>query len=686
MRAQRLMSILLGILLLTATGKIIGSAQLSQNQDECPYNLLVNPGFEDGYSEREDPYAPWEGPKGELRVANGWELWYDNVPGQGGYNHRPYYEPEDGYVHTDPLRVRSGQYAQKMSNSDATHTAGLYQRTRVPMGSQVQFSIWVMVWSSLHDDPHQSKDDGNYWLSVGIDPYGNTDPFSDQIIWSDKIEHYDEHVLLLVTAVAQADHVTVFTKGAPDWPVHHNDSYWDDACLVVNPLQNPDFEGEYSNRLDPYEPWKGPQGELHVANGWELWYDNRDQCRDWCCYNWRPEYRDEDGYIFTDPQRVRSGRYAQKMFTFSSTHTAGLYQRVAVPEGSQLEFSIWVVVWSSLHDDPHQSKDDGNYWLSVGIDPYGGVDPYSGQIIWSAPIEHNDEHVQLSVAAVAQADHVTVFTRAAPEWCVKHNDSYWDDARLIIHFQTPTSTPTATPPATPVEVFLPLVVKYPTPTPTATSTVTPTPTETQTSTPTSTPTPTYTPTETPTPSPTATLTDTPTPTPTPTETPTETPTATPTTAPPDLTASSKAADRDTIGYFETVHYTIELHNSGPGVAASIRVTDTVPSLLTYLDGTVSGDAVYDPETDTITWAGSLASRETHTITFGCSGPAPPIPHDSPITNQVVIDDGVHPSFTRFITIIANPWPTATPTATPMTTATPTVTVTATPTATSTPGG
>ncbi|MGA9349866.1 MAG: hypothetical protein WBW48_13830 [Anaerolineae bacterium] len=286
-----------------------------------------------------------------------------------------------------------------------------------------------------------------------------------------------------------------------------------------NLLTNPGFEDGCSYRLDPYEPWKGPQGELYVANGWELWYDNRDQCREGlCCYNYRPEYKPEDGYVFTDPQRVRSGRYAQKFFTLYSTHTAGLYQRVAVPEGSEVEFSIWVVVWSSSQDNPHYSTLPGKYWLSVGIDPYGGVDPYSDQIIWSNKIEHYDEHVQLSVAVVAQADHVTVFTKAAPEWCVKHNDSYWDDARLSIPL--------------PFKVFLPLVFKNPTPTPTATSTVTPTPT---------TPTPTYTPTNTPTPSPTATPTDTPTTTPTPTATPTATtpptvtstitPTATPTATP-----------------------------------------------------------------------------------------------------------------------------------------------------------
>ena len=274
-----------------------------------------------------------------------------------------------------------------------------------------------------------------------------------------------------------------------------------------NLLVNPGFEDGYSYRPDPYTPWEGPKGELEVANGWELWYDNRDQCREGlCCYNYRPEYKLEDGYVHTDPLRVRSGQYAQKMFTLFSTHTAGLYQRVAVPEESQLEFSIWVVVWSSSEDDPHHSTLNGRYWLSVGIDPYGGTDAFSEQIVWSDEIEHYDEHAQLSVATEAQADHVTVFTKAAPVWCVKHNDSYWDDARLDMDL--------------PFKVFLPLAFKNPTPTPTATSTSTPTPTKTNTSTPTSTPTPTDTPSYTPT----ATHTLTPTSTPTPTETPTPWPT------------------------------------------------------------------------------------------------------------------------------------------------------------------
>ena len=827
MRPQRLMSTLIAMLMLTVAGMIIGSAL--SNQAEFSYNLLTNPGFEDGYSERLDPYEPEEGPKGELRVANGWELWHDNrdrCRDHPCYNWRPEYWYEDGYVHTDPLRVRSGRYAQKMSNLYSTHTAGLYQQVAVPEGSQVEFSIWVVVWSSSEDDPHHSTSPGEYWLSVGIDPYGGTDAFSDQIIWSDGIEYYDEHVQLSVLAVAQADHVTVFTRAAPEYCVKHNDSYWDDACLIVNPLQNPDFEGGFSARLDPYAPGEGPNGELTLADGWhiktvdsegelggftclaldrggyphisyldldngalkyayqdadgwhtgtvdsggyvgeytslavdgggyahisyygcgalkyayqdasgwhtetvdsegyvgehtslaldgggyphisywhggnfalkyayqdasgwhtetvdsegyvgeytslaldgggyahisyyddtnnalkhayqdasgwhtetvdsegyvgehtslildgggyphisyyddtnnalkyayqdasgwhietvdsegglgeytslaldgggyphiscygngalkyayqdafhwELWYDNVPGQGG---YNCRPKYQPEEHAYLYGRRHIRSGRFAQELFTTDSTHTAGFYQQVPVPEGREVTFSIWVQVWSSSYDDPNDSRDPGNYRIYVGIEPFGGTDWQSVEMIWSEPRIIYDEWVKLSISAVAQANHVTVFTKGAPEWPVKNNYSYWDDACLIIHpitvtptptktaTPTPTETPTPTPTATatptctatPIKVFLPLVSKnYGTPLPTATaasaSTGTPTPTKTKTPTLTSTPTPSDTPTNTPTPSPTATAMLTLTATPTPTATPTVTPTAT----------------------------------------------------------------------------------------------------------------------------------------------------------------
>jgi len=167
-------------------------------------------------------------------------------------------------------------------------------------------------------------------------------------------------------------------------------------------------------------------------------------------------------------------------------------------------------------------------------------------------------------------------------------------------------------------------------------------------------------------------------TPTDTATPTATPTST--TGLPDLSTSSKTADRDTVDYLETIFYAIVLRNSGSVAATSVRITDAIPPFLTYLDDSVSGGAVYNPEKDVVTWAGSLAAGEEHTISFGCSGPSPIVPHDTLIVNEVVIEDGVNAPFARSVTIIGNPLPT------PTATASPTAIATLTPTTTPTPGG
>jgi hypothetical protein len=277
-----------------------------------------------------------------------------------------------------------------------------------------------------------------------------------------------------------------------------------------NLLTNPGFEEGFSIREDP---------AVNVANGWEPWYLTGEE------FGIRPEWNQE--LLWLPSIRVLHADLAQKMFNTWGVHTAGIYQQVAVTEGSLLEFSIWVQVWSSDCDDicisplepchPPSPNSHGNYRLSVGLDPTGETDPLAENVVWSDEIVYYDRWVRLVVYAQAQAETVTVFACGRPQWGVKHNDSYWDSASLrVVSEIPPTATPTASPTITP------------TPTDTATPTITPTPTVTSTPRPLDKstflplimkalvkPTPTATATFTPTPVATATATLTPTPTTTP---------------------------------------------------------------------------------------------------------------------------------------------------------------------------
>src|SRR5207247_6314018 len=75
---------------------------------------------------------------------------------------------------------------------------------------------------------------------------------------------------------------------------------------------------------------------------------------------------------------------------------------------------------------------DGFHHKWVGIDPTGGTDAFSPNVIWGKEDRTMDVWVQLAVIAQAKADAVTVFVREMPEYSIKHNDILIDDASLVV--------------------------------------------------------------------------------------------------------------------------------------------------------------------------------------------------------------------------------------------------------------
>jgi hypothetical protein len=193
---------------------------------------------------------------------------------------------------------------------------------------------------------------------------------------------------------------------------------------------------------------------------------------------------------------------AQEIFCSWLPFTAGIYQQVRVTPGTAYVAAVGWAPYASYNENGERNQ--GQYiGRKVGIDPLGGTDPTSPNIVWSPEVwdELGGIFPQLRVSAVAQAGTVTVFVRAHnPQ---SHgNDKVWFDAvTLMVDSTQPTATATPVPPtATPTS-----------PPPTFTSTPLP---------------PTETPQPTDTPVPTATLTVLPTSTPVPTSTSEPAPTAT----------------------------------------------------------------------------------------------------------------------------------------------------------------
>ncbi len=188
----------------------------------------------------------------------------------------------------------------------------------------------------------------------------------------------------------------------------------------MNLLQNAGFDAGY-------RAWNGIE-EITVAEGWlPFWVAQHPEDAAW--KNRRPVYR--PALRALEPYRARSGPASQMVGTSWATHIAGLMQTVSVTQGQPLRLTAYGHAWSTNADVIEQSIDPGNVRLRVGIDPYGGKNPFDGRIIWSAQRVIYDGFAQpLTVDAAAQSVSVTVYLMSSAEWPKKHNDVYWDDVSL----------------------------------------------------------------------------------------------------------------------------------------------------------------------------------------------------------------------------------------------------------------
>jgi LysM repeat protein len=212
-----------------------------------------------------------------------------------------------------------------------------------------------------------------------------------------------------------------------------------------NLLANPSFESPYGKQccqtdFSLYLP-NTPIDEVQVPQGWLGWWRQPDSTPDYpsrCdvkeakpgCMSWhRPEWREAAPYA----NRIRTGNNAQKYFTFFSVHEAGMYQRVSgVKAGQRLQFSVYMMAWSTQEAETLVSSGQQTMNLKVGIDPFGGTNPFSPNIVWSKAGDSYDVFSQFTVEAVAAGNAVTVFTYSRPVYPLQHNDVYVDDAALVV--------------------------------------------------------------------------------------------------------------------------------------------------------------------------------------------------------------------------------------------------------------
>lgn len=211
----------------------------------------------------------------------------------------------------------------------------------------------------------------------------------------------------------------------------------------------------HNSRIFPVsgEPYNAQVGNVFAPKSWTAWWEHEPGELD------QPEMT----YVweYQDKRRIRTGKGAYKVFTFSRKHRAGLFRPVPVPPGSRVRVTAYPHAWSNGYlggphnHDPRWSEWAGyeerdiafedappfngdpqndaaaNVIFRVGISPTGGQD--LDTVSWGdGRCIYNDYNSPVTYEAIATGPIVTVWLWSSTLWQFTHNDAYWDDVTVEV--------------------------------------------------------------------------------------------------------------------------------------------------------------------------------------------------------------------------------------------------------------
>ena len=120
-----------------------------------------------------------------------------------------------------------------------------------------------------------------------------------------------------------------------------------------------------------------------------------------------------------NPDHIYEGLNAVRWRSEDSPFDAGLRQTISIPDpNSTIAFEAWGLAETAV---------DADMTLQIGIDPTGGDNPDSPDVVWSATAASSN-FTQFSVSAPAQGSTATVFLRGTLNTADVPGTAVWDSA------------------------------------------------------------------------------------------------------------------------------------------------------------------------------------------------------------------------------------------------------------------
>ena len=122
-----------------------------------------------------------------------------------------------------------------------------------------------------------------------------------------------------------------------------------------------------------------------------------------------------------NPQHIYQGLNAVRWCSQDRPFDAGLRQTITVPNPNG---TITVEVWGLV-----ETAVDNNLTLRIGVDPTGGDNPDSPDVVWTTAAAPTD-FTQLSVSSLAQGNTATIFLRGTLNTADVVGTAVWDEITL----------------------------------------------------------------------------------------------------------------------------------------------------------------------------------------------------------------------------------------------------------------